>query len=47
MVISIESAKYIEKYKIYFLFSDGVHKTIDFEEFLINVKNPMTKKISG
>ena len=44
MVISIENAKYIEKYKIYFLFSDGVQKTIDFEEFLINAKNPMTKK---
>lgn len=44
MIISIESAKYIEKYKIYFLFSDGVQKTIDFEEFLINAKNPMTKK---
>jgi hypothetical protein len=44
MVISIQNADYIGKYKIKFLFSDGVEKTIDFGIFLKQAKNPMTKK---
>ena len=44
MVISIQKAEYKGKYKIQFLFSDGVEKTIDFNNFLKNAKNPMTKK---
>lgn len=44
MVISIQKAEYKGDYKINFLFSDGVEKSIDFSTFLKNAKNPMTKK---
>lgn len=44
MVISIDRAKYAGDYKIELHFSDGVTKVIDFSSFLINAKNPMTKK---
>ena len=44
MVISILSAKYIRDYRIEFSFSDGVQNTIDFSDFLLKAKNPMTKK---
>ena len=44
MVISIEKAEYKGGYKINFLFSDGINKTIDFVSFLKDAKNPMTKK---
>lgn len=44
MVISIEKAEYKGDYKVYFLFSDGIEKIIDFHDFLQNAKNPMTKK---
>jgi len=44
MVISIMKADYIEKYRIKFLFSDGVEKIIDFSGFLKQARNPMTKK---
>jgi DUF971 family protein len=44
MVISIQNADYVGKYKIKFLFSDGIEKTIDFSNFLKHAKNPMTKK---
>jgi len=44
MVISIIKAEYIGEYKIHFLFSDGVDKTVDFSGFLINARNTMTKK---
>ncbi len=44
MVISIQEANYLGEYKIRFLFSDGIEKIIDFENFLKNAKNPMTKK---
>lgn len=44
MVISIREAKYIDQYRIKFLFSDGVERTIDFSGFLRHAKNPMTKK---
>ena len=44
MVISIQQAEYKGDYKIDFLFSDGVEKSIDFSSFLRNARNPMTKK---
>jgi hypothetical protein len=44
MVISIQKAEYKGKYKIKFIFSDGIEKTIDFSRFLKQAKNPMTKK---
>ena len=44
MVISIQKVVYKGDYKINFLFSDGVERTIDFESFLKNSKNPMTSK---
>ncbi len=44
MTISIQKAEYKADYKIHFLFSDGVEKSIDFSNFLKNAKNPMTKK---
>lgn len=44
MVISIEIAEYVRDYIIYFKFSDGVERSIDFSNFLKNAKNPMTKK---
>ena len=44
MIISIQNAEYKGDYKINFLFSDGVEKSIDFSCFLKNARNPMTKK---
>ena len=44
MVITIANAEYIGDYKIRFLFSDGSEKDIDFETFLSNSRNPMTRK---
>ena len=44
MVISIDKAEYIGDYKIRFSFSDGIERVIDFDSFLKNAKNPMTKK---
>ena len=44
MVISIEQAVYLGDYKIQFYFSDGVNRIIDFEKFLSNAKNPLTRK---
>ena len=44
MVISIQQAEYKGDYKINFLFSDGIEKSIDFSDFLKNARNPMTKK---
>ena len=44
MIISIQEVSYKGDYKINFRFSDGVERTIDFEEFLKKSKNPMTAK---
>lgn len=44
MVISIDTAHYISEFKIFFEFSDGSHRTVDFESFLKKAKNPMSKK---
>jgi len=44
MVISIIKAEYMGDYRIKFSFSDGVEKVIDFNDFLKNARNTMTKK---
>jgi hypothetical protein len=44
LVVSIKKADYVGEYKIKFTFSDGVERLIDFSNFLISAKNPMTKK---
>ncbi|MDO9256051.1 MAG: DUF2442 domain-containing protein [Bacteroidales bacterium] len=44
MVISIIKAEYVGEYKIKFSFSDGVVRLIDFSDFLVNARNPMTRK---
>ncbi len=44
MVISIMKANYKGDFKIEFVFSDDTIQTIDFRSFLMNSKNPMTKK---
>ena len=44
MVVSIQKADYLGAYKINFLFSDGIERTIDFGNFLEKARNPMTKK---
>lgn len=44
MVISIKKAEYQGGYRINFIFSDGIQRTIDFGNFLRKAKNPMTKK---
>lgn len=44
MVVSIEKADYKGDYVIGLRFSDGVERDIDFANFLMNAKNPMTKK---
>lgn len=44
MVISVNSAIYINGYKIKFVFSDKTERIIDFFDFLQKARNPMTKK---
>jgi DUF971 family protein len=44
MIVSIQKANYLGDYRINFLFSDGIERTIDFGYFLKKAKNPMTKK---
>ena len=44
MVIEIKKAEYQSSYKIKLTFSDNSERVIDFEKFLRNAKNPMTKK---
>jgi hypothetical protein len=44
MVIEITQAEYVESYKIRFHFRDGKEKTIDFEPFLRNARNPITSQ---
>ncbi|MBS4027957.1 MAG: hypothetical protein KGZ58_04890 [Ignavibacteriales bacterium] len=41
-LIEIENANDVSHYKIEIIFSDGKEKTIDFEDFLRQAKNPMT-----
>lgn len=44
MIVSIDKAEYIGNFTINFLFSDGVHQSINFYTFLKEAKNPMTRK---
>ena len=44
MNISILKAEYQGDYKIKLLFSNNKENIIDFENFLRNAKNPMTRK---
>ena len=44
MVVSIQKADYLGAYKINFLFSDGVERTIYFGKKKKKARNPMTKK---
>jgi hypothetical protein len=44
MVISINKAEYLGDYKIKFIFSDKTVQVIDFNDFLHNAKNPMTRR---
>ncbi len=41
-VIQIEKAKYLDGHKVQLYFSDGKKRIIDFKEFLLKAKNPMT-----
>lgn len=44
MVVSIEKAEYLSGYSIRLVFSNGLQRDIDFEDFLRSAKNPMTTK---
>ena len=41
--ISIKNAKYLDGYKIRLDFSDGRTNIVNFESFLMNASNPMTR----
>ncbi len=43
-VIEIEGAEYLGAYEIKLIFNDGKSQIIDFNDFLLNAKNPMTAK---
>lgn len=42
--IAIKSAKYIDKFKIEIVFSDGTQKIVDFKHFLEKVIHPSIRK---
>jgi hypothetical protein len=44
LVIDIETAEYLEDYKLRLGFSDGQERIIDFGPFLQNSLNPMIRK---
>ncbi len=44
LVIDLESAEYVEDYKLRLQFSDGQERIIDFEPFLHNSLNPLIRK---
>jgi DUF971 family protein len=44
MSISIKKADYLGNYKIKLLFSDNQERVLNFNNFLTNAKNPMTRK---
>jgi hypothetical protein len=44
MVIAIKNAEYIKGYKIKLVFSDKKERIINFEPFLKQAQNPMTRK---
>lgn len=43
-LIEMKSAEYISGYQLRLRFGDGSEKTIDFEPFLMQAKNPMITK---
>lgn len=44
MVLEIDNASYLGDYQIKLEFSDGKTQVVDFENFLSESKNPMTRK---
>ncbi len=44
MILEITDAEYIKDYKIKLTFSDNKERIINFEHFLEQAKNPMTRK---
>ena len=44
LVIDIESAEYVEDYKLHLQFSDGKGRMVDFGPFLRNSLNPLIRK---
>ena len=44
MILEIISAQYIKNYKIRLVFSDKKERIINFEPFLKQARNPMTRK---
>jgi hypothetical protein len=44
MILKIISAEYIKDYKIKLVFSDKKERIINFEYFLEQARNPMTRK---
>lgn len=44
MEIAIESAEYVERYKLNLRFSDGTKRIVDLEDFLSKSSNPMIRK---
>ena len=43
-VVNVESAEYVEGYKLHLVFSDNRERTVDFEPFLGSSPNPMIRK---
>jgi hypothetical protein len=43
-IIEIKSANYLKDYQLRLLFNDGKSRVLDFEIFLKNALNPMTRK---
>ncbi len=43
-VIDVQTAKYVEGYKLRLVFSDKKECVVDFEPFLRNTSNPMIQK---
>ncbi len=44
ILIEIITAKYVDGYQIQLEFNDGKTQVVDFENFLNQAKNPMTRK---
>ncbi len=44
MLIDVEHAEYIDKYRLNLRFSNGTEKTVDFGNFLSGSLNPMIRK---
>jgi hypothetical protein len=44
MVLAVTSAEYIKDYKIKLVFSDKNERIINFQPFLEQARNPMTRK---